>query len=124
MTENNADKIVLGVALYASPLPEHYVIIVLLAMLGGLVRVSRTKEFKEGQKSDAWWMLFRSVSFAFAMSWIVSNYISERYGFVLRDTIWAAAFIIAFVGDDWFKIHRVVISMTTDFLRNFNKGDK
>lgn len=102
------------------PTTENMLVIICLAMLGGVTRISKGREWRE-DKTAAWAMLFRSVSFAFAMSWGATTLLASYYPFIhVPQAVWYVSFCIAFVGDDWFRIHTIILGFIS---RRYGQGE-
>lgn len=102
------------------PTTENMLVIICLALLGGITRISKGREWRD-DKPAAWAMLFRSVSFAFAMSWGATTLLASYYPFIhIPQAVWYVSFFIAFVGDDWFRIHTIILEFIS---RRYGQGE-
>lgn len=94
-----------GIVGTSSVIAGQYALIVLAALFGALVALSR-----EGQTSaqSGAAFIFRAVSISafttmFATGWLYTRY-PELSALPAHSVIMAAAFLIAMVGDGWFRI--------------------
>ena len=109
------DAIDIGVTISAptvmlnSPALPDYIVIVLFALFGGLVRISRVNDFTD-DKRQAWFMLGRAVAFGFTFSWAATQFLLAKYNAPQVQLLSMVSFAIAFVGDDWFHIHKIIFN--------------
>jgi hypothetical protein len=85
----------------ASPLFGEYAIIVLAALFGALVALS--KEWKTPRISAALFV-FRAVSISTALSSVAAAYVAEKLGKPANELLIPVAFSLAMIGDGWFKV--------------------
>lgn len=85
----------------SSAVAGQYALIILAALFGALVSLSR--ESSE-TKLRSGWFIFRSVSIATFTAVPAAGLLSAKLGTPAHDLFACVAFLIAFVGDGWFKI--------------------
>ncbi len=99
----------------SSPLFGKYAIILIAALFGGLVALSRMKGFT---KQDGALFIFRSVGFATALTSLAAYMLNNRYQIPEGDMLFPLAFCIALVGDGWFGIKDKLIELATRGKKN------
>lgn len=88
----------------ASPVFGEFAIIVLAALFGSLVALSRDKRGGERRRYHAANFIFRGVCIASFTSGAAASWLSGVSGVELYRLLAPAAFLIAVVGDDWFTV--------------------
>lgn len=91
----------------AAPFFGELSIIVLAALFGAMVALSRRAE--ERRKGYAASFIFRSVCLASFTTGAAASWLSTKTGIEFYRLLWAVAFLIAFIGDDWSKIKEWLI---------------
>jgi len=85
----------------SAPFAGQYAGIVIAALFGSLVALSRAR--RESRATSALF-IFRCVTIATFMTGIVSRFISSYVGIEAAELTAPLAFLIAIIGDDWFKL--------------------
>lgn len=94
----------------ASPILGKYALIMLAAVFGALVALSRTPQSSrwEGIKQ-----IFRSVCFATALASLAATILARYLDVPAYELLSPAAFLIAVIGDQWFMIKDKLIALAT-----------
>lgn len=86
----------------STPFLGEFGIIVLAALFGAMVSLSRRQI--ERRKGYATLFMFRAVCLASFTTGAAASWLSARTGIEFYRLLWAVAFLIAYVGDDWAKV--------------------
>lgn len=94
----------------ASPILGKYALIMLAAIFGALVALSRTPQSSrwEGIKQ-----IFRSVCFATALTSLGATVLARYLNVPAYELLSPVAFIIAVIGDQWFSIKDKLVALAT-----------
>jgi hypothetical protein len=90
-----------GIIGASSTVAGQYALIVLAALFGAFVALSR--ESKLGTINGASF-IFRAVSISTFTAMLASTYLATKVDVPINTLLLPVAFLIAFVGDGWFKI--------------------
>lgn len=102
-----------GAALGAAPMLGDYVVIVLCAVAGAFVSVSRRDDVA-AQPVRSLIAMLRGVLISGVFAWLASAWLAARIDLPVVYLIGPVAFGIAFIGDDWFTVK----SLALDWLGN------
>ena len=96
-----------GLTAASSSVFGDYATIVVAAVFGGLVALSRIE-------NPGWWrgvlFLFRAVTIAAGTTAIAARSLSSWTGYDVSELLVPVAGVIAFVGDDWFRVKDAAIA--------------
>ena len=85
----------------SAPVAGEYAGIVIAALFGSLVALSRAKQ---SSRANSALFIFRSVVIASFMTGIAAKIVGGYAGIQAVELTIPLAFIIAFIGDDWFRL--------------------
>lgn len=90
-----------GAVTSLSPFFGNYSMIILAALFGGFVALS--KEERTTREASAMF-LFRAVTISTVMTALAASYVADKTGQPISSLMIPVAFSLAMVGDGWFKV--------------------
>lgn len=107
-TAELAASVAAGAVVAASPVIGDYVVIVLAAIGGAFVNVSKSRTDDESPLKALITML-RGVVISATFAWLASHWMASRIDLPFTLILAPTAFLIAFVGDDWFRLRELAL---------------
>lgn len=107
-TAEVAASIAAGTVVVTAPVLGDYAVIVLFAIFGAFVNVSRQLVPGDSPKL-AIFAMARGVLISATFTWLASLWFSGRMSMPLALLLAPVAFAIAFIGDDWFRLKDLAI---------------
>lgn len=103
-----AQNIAAAAVLASAPVLGDYVVIVLFALFGAFVNVSRRNDIMDAPMAGLITMA-RAVLISATFSWLATMWLATRIDIPAVYILAPVAFAIAFIGDDWFRIKDVAL---------------
>lgn len=96
----------------STPLAGEYAIIVLAALLGALVSLSKMEPHPEAMRRrwDGAKFLFRSTAVSCAFTWLAASIAAKMTGQDMYQLLFPVAFAIGWVGDGWIGVRDKLVN--------------
>lgn len=118
-TAELAASLAAGAVVAASPVIGDYVVIVLAAIGGAFVNVSRSRTNGDSHLENLYAMA-RGVMISAAFAWLASLWLATHADLPFSYILAPTAFLIAFIGDDWFRAKDIAL----DWLASRTRRDR
>lgn len=99
-----------AVGAIADPTVGDYAVVLFCALAGAFVSVSKRESM--AMRSDVIAML-RGIAIAAVFGWMATHYVATHITMPVRIVLGPVSFLIAFIGDDWFRVRSILIDWLT-----------
>ena len=99
-----------AVGAIADPTVGDYAVVLFCALAGAFVSVSKRESM--AMRSDVIAML-RGIAIAAVFGWMATHYVAMHTTLPVRIVLGPVSFLIAFIGDDWFRVRSILIDWLT-----------
>jgi len=99
-----------AVGAIADPTIGDYAVVLFCALAGAFVSVSKRESM--AMRSDVIAML-RGIAIAAVFGWVATHYVAMHTTLPVRIVLGPVSFLIAFIGDDWFRVRSILIDWLT-----------